>query len=127
MFAECAVAAPWRASCLGTARARQRHPTTSLIQDSRTRLLSAPTDSPISDNVLDTIMLTLASNTCLGYSPTGQMLAVHSVTPRSQLAGATMLEGTPRPVQIIPSVLPADWANSARTTNTCETQRRRCG
>ena len=24
-----------------------------------------------------------------------------------------MLEGEPRPVQIIPSVLPADWANSA--------------
>merc|ERR1719333_1588056 len=32
--------------------------------------------------------------------------------PSAKRAGsAKMLEGTPRPVQIIPSVLPADWAN----------------
>ena len=34
-----------------------------------------------------------------------------AVAPRA--TGATMVYGEPRPVQIIPSVLPADWANSA--------------
>lgn len=38
--------------------------------------------------------------------------AATSVRPAARPAAATtMLYGKPRPVQIIPSVLPADWAN----------------
>ena len=55
----------------------------------------------------DDKMLALPTAT-LGFSlPTTPA----AVAPRA--TGATMVYGEPRPVQIIPSVLPADWANSA--------------
>jgi hypothetical protein len=53
----------------------------------------------------------LAATPCLGYVPVGRVPAVLSILPHSRVAAASMLEGAPRPVQIIPSVLPADWAN----------------
>jgi ribulose-phosphate 3-epimerase len=57
-------------------------------------------------------MLTLLATTpCLGYAPTGGMLAATSAIANSRSTQAAMLYGEPRPVQIIPSVLPADWAN----------------
>merc|ERR1719333_1362307 len=37
--------------------------------------------------------------------------AAQSKTPAKRAGSAKMLQGEPRPVQIIPSVLPADWAN----------------
>ena len=42
----------------------------------------------------------------LGYTLTGSPIAqsTRAISPN-------MLYGEPRPVQIIPSVLPADWAN----------------
>ena len=49
------------------------------------------------------------STAALGFSVTGTTLS-GSAGVRS--SNTQMLEGTPRPVQIIPSVLPADWANS---------------
>ena len=52
-------------------------------------------------------MLYAALTASLGYVLTGPMA---STTARA--TGASMLYGEPRPVQIIPSVLPADWANS---------------
>lgn len=51
------------------------------------------------------------TSTCLGYTPVPMPMS-KSVIANSRVAGLAMLEGTPRPVQIIPSVLPADWANS---------------
>lgn len=45
----------------------------------------------------------------LGFAPAMPM--AQSAT-RSRMADSKMLYGEPRPVQIIPSVLPADWANS---------------
>jgi len=56
-----------------------------------------------------TIMLAIAVTTTLGYTLTP--LALQSALMQPRAAHAAMLEGKPRPVQIIPSVLPADWAN----------------
>ena len=54
-------------------------------------------------------MLALVSASVLGYQlgvPT-----FLSAVSSSRAVQASMLYGEPRPVQIIPSVLPADWAN----------------
>ena len=50
-----------------------------------------------------------ASGKSLGYTLPGPSMAVQ---PATRATGATMVYVEPRPVQIIPSVLPADWANS---------------
>ena len=51
----------------------------------------------------------LTAGLSLGYTLPGPSMAVQ---PATRATGATMVYGEPRPVQIIPSVLPADWANS---------------
>merc|ERR1719311_2014282 len=51
-------------------------------------------------------MLSLVSSAASGYT----MGAVMPVQ-QTRAVNAQMLYGEPRPVQIIPSVLPADWAN----------------
>jgi len=46
----------------------------------------------------------------LGFSPGSTVPSISSAA-YSRVVGSNMLYGEPRPVQIIPSVLPADWAN----------------
>jgi len=58
-----------------------------------------------------TALLMFAATPSLGYSPSGQMPMMQSSSMSSRATAATMLYGEPRSVQIIPSVLPADWAN----------------
>merc|ERR1719387_2001674 len=54
-------------------------------------------------------MLALSSS-ALGFNVPTTALAAHTIASATR-ANAAMLEGKPRAVQIIPSVLPADWAN----------------
>ena len=51
-------------------------------------------------------MLALTAASALGYVLNGQP----AVKAQTKAVTAQMLYGEPRPVQIIPSVLPADWA-----------------
>ena len=53
-------------------------------------------------------MLSLAFPAASGFT----MGAAMHISQQARVADAQMLYGEPRPVQIIPSVLPADWANS---------------
>ena len=53
-------------------------------------------------------MLYALAASALGYSLNGGLAAQSA----SRTTATSMLYGEPRPVQIIPSVLPADWANS---------------
>ena len=54
-------------------------------------------------------MLSVASSAATGFTIGASM---HQRSVEARVAEAQMLYGEPRAVQIIPSVLPADWANS---------------
>ena len=73
--------------------------------------LAAP---PIPDDTNATLyaMLSLATTATTGFTMGASMLNA-PVIQQTRAADAQMLYGEPRAVQIIPSVLPADWANSA--------------
>ena len=56
----------------------------------------------------------LAASSILGYTATVFGPPAQAAIAHPRVADVAMLYGEPRPVQIIPSVLPADWANSTQ-------------
>jgi ribulose-phosphate 3-epimerase len=56
-------------------------------------------------------MLSIAVATSFGYTLTAPVLSLQSALLQPRATKAAMVYGEPRKVEIIPSVLPADWAN----------------